>query len=148
MVAQTKQKQSKYKNKKVVVDGITFDSKMESDYYLYLKQLEKLGIVSEFLMQKSYTLLEGYDKEGKKIRPIIYKSDFEVHFADGHIEVVDVKGFLTADFKLKKKMFEYRFPFTLKLVKYSKIDGGWIELEEYEKAVKERKKLKEMGKSK
>lgn len=142
MVIKTKSKQPKYKNKKVVVEGINFDSKMESDYYLYLKQLEKQGIVSEFLMQKSYTLLEGYDKEGKKIRPIIYKADFEVHYADGHIEVVDVKGFLTADFKLKKKLFEYRFPFVLKLVKFSKIDGGWIELEEYEKAVKERKKQK------
>lgn len=133
---------SKYKNKKVTVDGIEFDSKMESDYYLHLKQLESQGIVSEFLMQKEYILLEGYNKEGKKIRPIKYKADFEVHYADGHIEVVDVKGFLTADFKLKKKLFEYRFPFTLKLVKFSRIDGGWIELEDYEKAVKERKKQK------
>lgn len=133
---------SKYKNKKVTVDGIEFDSKMESDYYLYLKQLEKQGIVSEFLMQKEYVLLEGYVKSDKKIRPIKYKADFEVHYADGHIEVVDVKGFLTADFKLKKKLFEYRFPFNLKLVKFSRIDGGWIELEDYEKAVKERKKQK------
>lgn len=133
---------NKYKNKKVEVDGITFDSKMESDYYLYLKQLEKQGIVSEFLMQKEYILLEGYVKSDKKIRPIKYKADFEVHYADGHIEVVDVKGFLTADFKLKKKLFEYRFPFNLKLVKFSRIDGGWIELEDYEKAVKERKKQK------
>ncbi|MBD8028174.1 DUF1064 domain-containing protein [Ureibacillus sp. Re31] len=133
---------NKYKNKKVTVDGIEFDSKMESDYYLYLKQLEKQGIVSEFLMQKEYVLLEGYVKSNKKIRPIKYKADFEVHYADGHIEVVDVKGFLTADFKLKKKLFEYRFPFNLKLVKFSRIDGGWIELEDYEKAVKERKKQK------
>lgn len=135
---------SKYKNKKVVVDDVNFDSKMESDYYLYLKQLEQQGIVSEFLMQKKYTLLEGYDKNGKKIRPIHYLADFEVHYADGHIEVVDVKGFLTPDFKLKKKLFEYRFPFTLKLVKFSKIDGGWIELEDYEKAVRERKKQKSL----
>lgn len=142
MIVPTKQKQSKYKNKKVVVDGIEFDSKMESDYYLHLKQLQHQGIVSEFLMQKEYTLLEGYVKSDKKIRPIKYKADFEVHYADGRIEVVDVKGFLTADFKLKKKLFEYRFPFVLKLVKFSKIDGGWIELEDYEKAVKERKKQK------
>ncbi|RPJ97265.1 DUF1064 domain-containing protein [Rummeliibacillus sp. TYF005] len=133
---------SKYKNKKVEVDGITFDSKMESDYYLYLKQLEQQGAVREFLMQKEYILLEGYVKSDKKIRPIKYKADFEVHYSDGHIEVVDVKGFLTADFKLKKKLFEYRFPFVLKLVKFSKIDGGWIELEDYEKARKERKKQK------
>jgi len=133
---------SKYKNKRVIVDGITFDSKMESDYYNHLKQLQKQGLVSEFLLQKEYILLDGYNKEGKKIRPIKYKADFEVHFADGLIEVIDVKGFLTADFKLKKKLFEYRFPFVLKLVKFSKVDGGWIELEDYEKAVKERKKQK------
>ena len=31
---------SKYNNKKVVVDGMEFDSKKEANYYLYLKQKE------------------------------------------------------------------------------------------------------------
>ena len=138
----TVKSRSKYNNKKVTLDGITFDSKIEASYYEYLKRLEQQGIVSEFLMQKEYIVFDGYTKDGKKVRPIKYKADFEVHYADNHIEVIDIKGFETADFKLKKKLFEYRYPFTLKLLTFSKIDDGWIELDALKKARAERKKLK------
>lgn len=131
---------NKYNNKKVTIDGIEFDSKIEARYYEHLKELEKQGVVSEFLLQKKYLLLEGFDKNGKRIRPIHYIADFEVHYADGTIEVVDIKGFETPDFRIKKKLFEYRYPFELKLITYSKIDGGWIELEDLKKARRERKK--------
>ena len=134
---------SKYNNKKVTVDGIQFDSKIEARYYEYLKELEKQGVVSEFLLQKKYLLLEGFDKNGKRIRPINYIADFEVHYTDGRIEVVDIKGFETPDFRIKKKLFEYRYPFELKLITYSKIDGGWIELEDLKKARRERKKQRQ-----
>ena len=134
---------NKYNNKKVTVDGIEFDSKIEARYYEYLKELEKQGVVSEFLLQKKYLLLEGFDKNGKRIRPISYIADFEVHYADGTIEVVDIKGFETPDFRIKKKLFEYRYPFELKLITYSKIDGGWIELGDLKKARRERKKQRQ-----
>lgn len=134
---------NKYNNKKVTIDGIEFDSKIEARYYEHLKELEKQGVVSEFLLQKKYLLLEGFDKNGKRIRPIHYIADFEVHYADGTIEVVDIKGFETPDFRIKKKLFEYRYPFELKLITYSKIDGGWIELEDLKKARRERKKQRQ-----
>lgn len=134
---------NKYNNKKVTIDGIEFDSKIEARYYEHLKELEKQGVVSEFLLQKKYLLLEGFDKNGKQIRPIHYIADFEVHYADGTIEVVDIKGFETPDFRIKKKLFEYRYPFELKLITYSKIDGGWIELEDLKKARRERKKQRQ-----
>lgn len=93
-------------------------------------------------MQKKYILLEGFDKEGKKYRPITYLADFEVHYTDGRIEVIDVKGMVTHDFAIKRKLFEYRFSHLhLRLVTYSKIDGGWIELDALKKARKQRKKL-------
>ena len=133
---------SKYNNIKVEYDGIKFDSKMERDYYIYLQELIKQGIVSEVLMQKDYIIFDGYTKNGKKIRPIIYRADFEVHYQDGSIEVVDIKGFQTHDFRIKKKLFEYRYPFELKLVTYSKIDGGFIELADLAEARKKRKQLK------
>lgn len=134
---------NKYSNKKVIINDIQFDSKMESKYYLHLLELEKQGVVSEFLMQKKYILLEGFRKDGKQFRPITYLADFEVHYTDGHIEVVDVKGMITHDFAIKRKLFEYRFPhLRLKLVTYSKIDGGWIELDELKKARKKRNKEK------
>lgn len=35
-----------------------------------------------------------------------YYADFKVTYADGRVEVVDVKGFITDVYSLKKKMVE------------------------------------------
>ena len=37
---------SKFHNKKTIVDGILFDSQMESHYYLYLKELKEINLVN------------------------------------------------------------------------------------------------------
>ena len=100
---------NKYKNKKTMVDGIKFDSEMESHYYIYLKQLKEIGEVVDFVLQPTYLLQEGFDLNGKRIRPITYKADFKVIYKDGHEEVIDVKGKLTAEFKIKRKMLLYRY---------------------------------------
>ena len=100
---------NKYKNKKTIVDGIKFDSEMESHYYIYLKQLKKIGEVVDFVLQPTYLLQEGFDLNGKRIRPITYKADFKVIYKDGHEEVIDVKGKLTEEFKIKRKMLLYRY---------------------------------------
>ena len=52
---------------------------------------------------------EGFDLNGKRIRPITYKADFKVIYKDGHEEVIDVKGKLTEEFKIKRKMLLYRY---------------------------------------
>lgn len=135
---------SKYGNKKVVIDGITFHSKNEAKYYMHLKQLHNDGIVQSFEMQVKYELQPSFRKHGKLHRAITYITDFVVTYADGHTEVVDVKGVETTDFKIKKKLFEYRYPeLSLKCITYSKIDGGWIELGELKKARQSRKKEKQ-----
>lgn len=100
---------NKYKNKKTIVDGIKFDSEMESHYYIYLKQLKEIGEVVDFVLQPSYLLQEGFNLNGKRIRPITYKADFKVIYKDGHEEVIDVKGKLTEEFKIKRKMLLYRY---------------------------------------
>ena len=100
---------NKYKNKKTMVDGIKFDSEMESHYYIYLKQLKEIGEVVDFVLQPSYLLQEGFNLNGKRIRPITYKADFKVIYKDGHEEVIDVKGKLTEEFKIKRKMLLYRY---------------------------------------
>lgn len=136
---------SKYNNKKVVYDGITFDSKAERDYYLYLLDLKQRGIVTDIQLQSSFLLQEKFRKNGKLYREITYKADFEVTYADGHVEIVDVKGMVTKDFAIKQKLFEYKYPeLRLLLVAYSQIDGGWIELSELKKARSSRKKLKKL----
>lgn len=133
---------AKYGNKKVVNDGITFDSKMEAKYYGHLKLLQAQGIVTSFELQPKFVLLPKFEKNGKKYREIGYTADFMVHYADGHSEVVDIKGMVTQQFELRKKLFDYRFPHELKLLTYSKIDGGWITHDELKKARKARKDLK------
>ncbi len=100
---------SKFHNKKTIVDGIKFDSEMESHYYIYLKQLKEIGKVVDFVLQPTYLLQEGFNLNGKRIRPITYKADFKVIYKDGHEEVIDVKGKLTEEFKIKRKMLLYRY---------------------------------------
>ena len=100
---------NKYNNKKTIVDGIKFDSEMESHYYIYLKQLKEIGEVVDFVLQPTYLLQEGFDLNGKRIRPITYKADFKVIYKDGHEEVIDVKGKLTEELKIKRKMLLYRY---------------------------------------
>jgi len=141
---------NKYKNNKVEVDGIIFDSALESKFYLHLKQLQEQGIVESFEMQKTYLLLEGYSIAGKKRQPIKFTPDFIIHYANGNTRVVDIKGnemAISRDFPLRKKMFEYRYQIPLDVIMWSKIDGGWIEYENLKKARRLRKKLKESIKS-
>jgi hypothetical protein len=102
-------KPNKLNNKKIQIDGFTFDSMLEADYYNYLKLLKKLGDVLHFHLQPKYILQKGFYKDGRYIRPITYKADFLVFYADKHIEVVDAKGFETQQFKIKRKMFEDKY---------------------------------------
>ena len=122
---------NKYKNKKTIVDGIKFDSEMESHYYIYLKQLKEIGEVVDFILQPTYLLQEGFNLNGKRIRPITYKADFKVIYKDGHEEVIDVKGKLTEEFKIKRKMLLYKYrDITFKCIQERgrKPNKYWIEI--------------------
>lgn len=119
-------RKNKYHNKKTLVDGITFDSKMEARYYSYLNLLKANGIVEDFEMQKEFVLLDSFKKNGKTIRAIKYKADFVVYYKDGRIEVIDIKGAITKEFAIKRKLFEKRYSdLTLKLLTYK--SGQWVE---------------------
>lgn len=137
-----KQSRSKYKNKKVKVDGIWFDSKDESRYYLYLQEKKNNGEIKDFTLQPVFVLQEGYrDFTGKKILPIKYKADFTVIHNDGSEEVVDIKGYPTPAAKLKRKMFMCKYPdvpfyWIVRNLKHGDKDG-WIEYFELEKKRKE-----------
>jgi hypothetical protein len=136
---------SKYGAKKIELEGHVFDSQLEARYYQQLKWLEANKQILFFRMQPRYLLQEAFEKNGKKYRRIDYVADFEIHHLDGSIEVIDCKGFETTDFKIKKKLFEYKYPHKLSLVTYSKIDGGWVELEQLNKNRKLRKAVKGSG---
>jgi hypothetical protein len=109
---------SKFRNRKTVLDGHTFDSQAESRYYLLVKEMHSTGQIQSFKLQPRYILQDKFKKNGKPYRKIEYVADFEVLHLDGSIEVIDVKGVKTEAFKIKHKLFEKAYPdLTLTIVK-------------------------------
>lgn len=116
-----KRTKAKYGNKKIVADGITFDSKKEYQRYCELKLLEKAGVISDLRLQVPYELVppqyeyyERYGKNGKRLKDgkrtieqsVVYKADF-VYTENGETIVEDTKGFRTLDYKIKRKLMLY-----------------------------------------
>lgn len=135
-------KVSKYGAKKITVDGIKFDSIMESDFYLLLKK-KKI----KFSLQPKFELQAGFKKKDKRYLAVNYIGDFRVNDT-----IIDVKGMKTPVFNLKKKLFEYKYseldlvcitkcPYKYK--EHALIDGytlgKWIGFVENEKLDKLRK---------
>lgn len=134
---------SKYNSKKVIVDGISFDSSMESKYYLYLKDELANNRIKSFELQPSYELTPSFIKNGKKIRALTYAPDFKIVHLDDSIELIDVKGFASQASEIRKKLFDYRYPdIKLTWVSFVKKHGGWIEVSELKKIRKANKKEK------
>lgn len=103
-------KQNKYKNKSVEYHGIKFDSKKEMAYYIKLELLEQKGIIKDLELQKSFELQPSFKINGKTYRKITYKADFSyISVEDNKLHVIDVKGFKIEVYKLKKKMFAYKY---------------------------------------
>lgn len=110
---------TKYHSKKAEADGRVFDSKRERDYYLFeiLPKLQS-GEIVKIQFQPRFLLQPAFQKNGKKYRAIEYVADFEITYRDGHEEIIDVKGFETPVFRLKQKLFEYKYKnLTIKVVK-------------------------------
>lgn len=103
-------KKHKFNAKKTVVDGITFHSKREADYYCELKLRVRAGEVEWFELQPEFLLQEGFTYRGKRHREIKYIADFKIGYPDGRIEVVDVKGHKTKEYQLKKKLLLKKYP--------------------------------------
>lgn len=100
----------KYGNAITEVEGIRFDSRKEAKYYADLLWLQRTGTVKSIELQPEFVLQPSYEREGKKVRPIIYRADFKVTEADGHVYYVDTKGMRTQVYLIKKKMLLYRYP--------------------------------------
>lgn len=97
----------KYKNKKVELDGKTFDSRLEARRYQELKLLEQAGEIHSLCCQPEFVLQEPFKHGKSKFREIRYIADF-LYIEDGRKVVEDVKGMRTDVYMLKKKMFLYR----------------------------------------
>lgn len=108
---------SKYQNKKTQVGMYVFDSIAESKRYKELALLEQAKQIKGLKLQPKFLLQEGFRKNGKTYRKIEYIADF-MYIEKGKVIIEDVKGMETDVFKLKRKLFEYKYPdFELKIVK-------------------------------
>lgn len=103
---------SKYGNRKVTLDGYTFDSKAEARRYNELKVLEQAGIIRDLQVHPVFVLQEGFkDRHGKRQRAITYEGDFQYIEVSTDVTVVeDVKGVKTDVFQIKSKLFMRRYP--------------------------------------
>jgi hypothetical protein len=95
-----KKKRSKFNNKKVCADGHKFDSLKEYEYYRELLMRQRCGDVVSFEMQVPFAVVVNDKKICK------YKADFVERLKSGLFVVVDVKGFRTPIYRLKKKLVE------------------------------------------
>lgn len=123
-------KYRKYGNKKITVDGITFDSRREASRYRELKLLEKAGKiyaldlqVKYVLIPPQYELIERYGKKGQRLKDrrkciekeCAYIADF-VYYQNGEKVVEDAKGVRTKDYIIKRKLMLWQFGIKIKEV--------------------------------
>lgn len=111
----------KYHNTKTVLNGIKFDSKLEAERYAQLKILERAGVIRALELQPSFVLIPSFRKNGKTWRKTVYKADFRyILCEDDNYIIEDVKGstaVITDVFRLKQKLFEYKYPdYTISIV--------------------------------
>ena len=100
----------KYGNKKTIVDGFEFDSKLESKRYNELKMLLRSGVISDLTLQKVFLLQDGFTYAKKRERSITYVCDFYYKDKQGSEIVEDAKGFKTDVYKIKRKLFLFKYP--------------------------------------
>lgn len=112
LLAKPKRK-NKYGAQKTTIDGIIFDSKREGAYYAALKQRELAGEVTGVEMQRPFALL---GKEGELMTT--YRADFAFwDNIEGRFRVIDVKGFQTKEFRLKRKLMKGLLGINVEIVK-------------------------------
>ena len=114
---------NKYRNRKVIQNGITYDSAKEARRHTELILLEKAGKIQNLQRQVKFVLIpaqreycneiytkgkkKGCFKPGKLIeKELSYIADF-VYTENGKGVVEDTKGFRTQEYKIKRKLMLY-----------------------------------------
>ena len=101
---------SKYGNRKVTRDGLTFDSIKEYRRYCELRLLERAGEVAELRRQVKFELLPSQRVDGKVVeRPVTYIADFVYTDKDGQQVVEDTKGVRTKEYIIKRKLLLHKY---------------------------------------
>lgn len=108
---------SKYGNRKIKYNGMTFDSKKEYLRYMELSLLQKAGKIRRLERQVKFELIPAQrDPETNKVieRACVYKADFTYCDEEGNYIVEDTKGFRTPEYKIKRKLMLFGFGIKIK----------------------------------
>lgn len=99
-----KKSTSKYKNIRKEVDGIKFDSILEANCYIAIKES---GLTPE--LQVPFEIQPKFrdDEADKGIRAINYRADFVIT-RNGTTYIGDAKGQILPEFALKRKLLLYK----------------------------------------
>lgn len=123
--------------------GVVYDSLTELQFLKeFIEPKLATGEIERFERQVTYTLVDGFaKKDGAKVLPVKYKSDFDVYWKNGNFTVYDVKGNPDNLSLLKRKLFWNKYPdINLVFICRSLMDGGWIPYDDLKKLRSKRKK--------
>jgi hypothetical protein len=104
------EKKSKYNAKKVEFAGHVFDSKDKIECLQILQRKYSMGEIVGVTIKPVYILQDSFFSGAEKIRKVKYSADFVVEWADGTIEVIDVKTTATPKEELMRILFLKKFP--------------------------------------
>ena len=112
---------NKYHNRRTQIGEISFDSVAEARRFNELKMMLEIGEIRDLELQPRFELQPSFKKRNRTVRKIEYIADFMYKDRKGNTIVEDVKGMETDVFRLKQKLFEYKYPnLTLTLIKRGK----------------------------
>lgn len=104
MIVYYRSNATKYNNRVVNRDGMTFDSVREYRRFCELALLERAGQITELQRQVKFELIPSQKIDGKVVeRACTYVADF-VYTENGKKVVEDTKGFKTKDYIIKRKL--------------------------------------------
>lgn len=103
---------SKYGNRRITVDGETFDSQREYRRWCELRLMEKAGLIKELRRQVKFVLIPAQRSGGKVAeRECAYIADFvyleKMGLNEWKTVVEDAKGCRTEVYKIKRKLMRY-----------------------------------------
>lgn len=141
--------QTKKGKEKRTYNGEVYDSLTELQFLKeFIEPKIGSGEIIKWERQVKFTLQEGFLYKGRKILPITYIADYIIYWKTGGRTIVDIKGLPDQVSKLKKKLFQYKYPdedyvWMCRSIKYGKdSDSNWLLYEDLEKKRKDDKKKK------
>lgn len=98
---------TKFRNVKVVVDGITFDSKWEAARWMELQLEQKAGLIQHLERQRPFAIVVNDYPICTYVADFVYERLERFGAGESWQRVVeDAKGFRTEVYRLKKKLMK------------------------------------------